>query len=52
VVIDRAAKTISGRFPVSGTDDSGEPEAITTGNFCPGGKENRPIGDAWRFTKP
>jgi len=52
VVIDSAAKTISGHFSVSGTDDSGEPEAITTGNFCPGGKENRPIGEAWRFTKP
>jgi len=36
VVIDSAAKTISGHFSVSGTDGSGEPEAITIGNFLAG----------------
>jgi hypothetical protein len=36
VVIDGAAKTISGHFSVSATDDSGEPKAITTGNFLAG----------------
>ena len=36
VVIDSAAKTTPGHFSVSVTDDSGEPEAITTGNFLAG----------------